>query len=92
VSFADSGLVSGFASLNRGDITRNRRSMKEILDGCSQACTQTADPSALPFIADAIIANPPAFAHVHCAEALGIPVHITSSEPTNISNPIAYKA
>jgi hypothetical protein len=29
-----------------------------------------------PFVADAIIANPPSFAHVHCAEKLGIPLHI----------------
>lgn len=29
-----------------------------------------------PFIADAIIANPPSFAHIHCAEKLGIPLHI----------------
>jgi len=31
---------------------------------------------ARPFVADAIIANPPSFAHVHCAERLGIPLHI----------------
>jgi hypothetical protein len=24
-----------------------------------------------PFVADAIIANPPSFAHFHCAEKLG---------------------
>jgi hypothetical protein len=29
-----------------------------------------------PFVADVIIANPPSFAHVHCAERLGIPLHI----------------
>lgn len=29
-----------------------------------------------PFIADAIIANPPSFAHMHCAERLGVPVHL----------------
>lgn len=29
-----------------------------------------------PFIADAIIANPPSFAHIHCAEKLGCPLHI----------------
>jgi hypothetical protein len=29
-----------------------------------------------PFVADAIIANPPSFGHVHCAEKLGIPLHI----------------
>ncbi len=34
------------------------------------------DPSAKPFVADAIIANPPSFAHVHCAERLGIPLHL----------------
>ena len=34
------------------------------------------DPSAKPFVADAIIANPPSFAHIHCAEKLGIPLHL----------------
>lgn len=29
-----------------------------------------------PFVADAIIANPPSFAHVHVAEKLGIPLHM----------------
>ena len=30
-----------------------------------------------PFVADAIIANPPSFAHIHIAEKLGIPLHLT---------------
>ena len=34
------------------------------------------DPSSPPFVADAIIANPPSFAHVHLAEKLGIPLHM----------------
>lgn len=29
-----------------------------------------------PVVADAVLANPPSLAHVHCAEKLGIPVHI----------------
>jgi hypothetical protein len=29
-----------------------------------------------PFVADAIIANPPSFAHIHVAEKLGIPLHM----------------
>lgn len=29
-----------------------------------------------PFVADAIIANPPSFGHLHCAEKLGIPLHM----------------
>jgi UDP:flavonoid glycosyltransferase YjiC (YdhE family) len=32
--------------------------------------------SSPPFVADAIIANPPSFAHIHCAEKLGIPLHM----------------
>ena len=31
---------------------------------------------ARPFVADAIIANPPSFAHIHCAEKLGVPLHL----------------
>ena len=34
------------------------------------------DDSSRPFVADAIIANPPSFAHIHCAEKLGIPLHL----------------
>jgi hypothetical protein len=29
-----------------------------------------------PFVADAIIANPPSLSHVHCAQKLAIPLHI----------------
>ena len=36
---------------------------------------------ARPFIADCIIANPPSFAHIHCAEKLGIPLHIMFTMP-----------
>lgn len=35
------------------------------------------DLDSRPFVADAIIANPPSFAHVHIAEKLGIPLHLT---------------
>jgi hypothetical protein len=28
------------------------------------------------FVADAIIANPPSLAHIHCAQRLGVPLHI----------------
>lgn len=34
-----------------------------------------------PFVADAIIANPPSFAHIHCAEKLGIPLHLMYTMP-----------
>lgn len=34
------------------------------------------NPTERPFIADAIIANPPSFAHIHIAEKMGIPLHM----------------
>ncbi|KAF3387337.1 Sterol 3-beta-glucosyltransferase UGT80A2 [Penicillium rolfsii] len=33
------------------------------------------------FVADAIIANPPSLAHIHCAQRLGIPLHIIFTMP-----------
>ena len=40
-----------------------------------------SDISGKPFVADCIIANPPSFAHIHCAEKLGIPLHIMFTMP-----------
>jgi sterol 3beta-glucosyltransferase len=39
------------------------------------------DPDARPFVADAIIANPPSIGYVHVAEALGIPAHVMFPQP-----------
>ncbi|KAH8899439.1 UDP-Glycosyltransferase/glycogen phosphorylase [Thozetella sp. PMI_491] len=39
------------------------------------------NPNQRPFVADAIIANPPSFAHVHIAEKLGIPLHMMFTMP-----------
>ncbi|KIW08552.1 hypothetical protein, variant 1 [Verruconis gallopava] len=39
------------------------------------------DKFSRPFVADAIIANPPSFAHLHCAERLGIPLHMMFTMP-----------
>lgn len=36
-------------------------------------------PAGKPFVADALISNPPAFAHIHIAEKLGIPLLLTFS-------------
>lgn len=51
-----------------------------MINGCWKACYEPDDTSGKVFAADAIISNPPAFAHVHCAEALGIPLLLTFSE------------
>jgi len=42
---------------------------------------QPVDPKEMPFVCDAIIANPPSFAHIHCAEKLGCPLHIMFTMP-----------
>ncbi|KAK3394228.1 glycosyltransferase family 28 domain-containing protein [Podospora didyma] len=39
------------------------------------------NPADKPFVADAIIANPPSFAHIHIAEKLGVPLHMTFTMP-----------
>ena len=80
------GLIPSMKSVKEGDISKRRKGMAEIVRGCWSSCVDTvdkADPennaatSKLPpFVADAIIANPPSFAHIHCAEKLGVPLHL----------------
>ncbi|KAG5954861.1 hypothetical protein E4U58_007429 [Claviceps cyperi] len=45
------------------------------------------DESIRPFVADAIIANPPSFAHIHIAEKMGIPLHMMFTSPALIPKP-----
>lgn len=75
-------LMPGFRSLVRGDVGRRRKDVAEYIQGCWRSCYKSGDgiieddssePAAKPFVADCIIANPPSFAHIHCAEKLGIP-------------------
>ncbi|KAF6822330.1 sterol glucosyltransferase [Colletotrichum plurivorum] len=75
------GLIPSMESLKGGDVGRKRRMMREMLRGCWRSCIDPDPVSNQPFVADAIIANPPSFAHVHCAQALGIPVHIMFTMP-----------
>jgi len=39
------------------------------------------DAESKPFLADAIISNPPVWGHIHVAEALGVPCHIMFPQP-----------
>ncbi len=68
-------------SLRAGDLQRKREAMRDILDGCWRACIEPDPTSKVPFVANAIIANPPSFGHIHCAQALGIPVHLMFTMP-----------
>ncbi|KAH9211503.1 hypothetical protein DL95DRAFT_341666 [Leptodontidium sp. 2 PMI_412] len=88
------GLIPGVKSLKAGDVGKRRKGMAEILQGCWRSCAdanevkqddgEAQSSGALkvrPFIANAIIANPPSFAHIHCAEKLGIPLHLMFTMP-----------
>lgn len=88
------GLMPGFRSLVSGDVGRRRRDVAEYIQGCWRSCYKAgegmeagslkddfSEPAKRPFVADCIIANPPSFAHIHCAEKLGIPLHIMFTMP-----------
>ena len=68
--------------LNIADAIQQREQVKEILYSSWGACV-LPDPEHpdKPFIADAIIANPPAYGHTHCAEKLNVPLHIIFTMP-----------
>ncbi|TVY18886.1 Sterol 3-beta-glucosyltransferase UGT80B1 [Lachnellula arida] len=82
------GLIPGMKSLKEGDVGKRRKGIAEILEGCWRSCADVDEakedgdgPKTRPFIANAIIANPPSFAHIHCAEKLGIPLHLMFTMP-----------
>ena len=65
------------------DVPKKRAMITEILESTWRACTE-ADPDrpgAPPFRADTIVANPPSYGHIHCAEALHIPLHMIFTMP-----------
>ncbi|KAL0930991.1 udp-transferase [Colletotrichum truncatum] len=86
------GMIPTLDAVKAGDIGRRRSAMAEMFEGFWRACINATDDekdihnlkmmgAKDPFIADAIIANPPSFAHIHCAEALGIPLHLMFTFP-----------
>ncbi|KAL7574221.1 hypothetical protein ACA910_012478 [Epithemia clementina (nom. ined.)] len=64
-------------------IPEKSKMVMEIMRSTWPAATQPDpdNPEAQPFLADAIISNPPGIGHVHVAEALGIPCHIMFPQP-----------
>lgn len=86
------GLIPSMETVKAGEIGRRRDSMYEMFQGFWRACINATDNekdfanakmmgNRHPFVADAIIANPPSFAHFHCAEKLGIPLHLVFTFP-----------
>lgn len=75
------GLIPSMASLTDGEIQKKRYMVQEMLGNFWESCLARDPQTGEPFVADAIIGNPPSFAHIHCAQALGIPVHLMFTMP-----------
>lgn len=71
----------GFIPSGPGEISIQRKQIKAIIESLLPACTEPDLESGVPFRAQAIIANPPAYGHAHVAEALGVPIHIFFTMP-----------
>jgi hypothetical protein len=77
-------LIPKMETLMRGSIGRRRKEIRTMIGGCWRSCIEAGEGDMMSddairapaFVADAIIANPPSFAHIHCAEKLGIPLHL----------------
>jgi sterol 3beta-glucosyltransferase len=65
------------------DVPKKRAVLAEIIDSTWRACTEPdpEKPDAPRFRADLIIANPPSYGHIHCAEALCVPLHVIFTMP-----------
>lgn len=92
----------GFLPSGPSEVSIQRHQIKEIIFSLLPACKEPDPDSKVPFEADAIIANPPAYGHSHVAEALKVPLHIfftmpwtpTSEFPhplSRVKQPIAYR-
>ncbi|KAK6602013.1 udp-transferase [Botrytis cinerea] len=86
------GMIPTMETLKKGEVGRRREQMAEMFEGFWRACINATDEEKdvtnlkmmgdkEPFVADAIIANPPCFAHIHCAERLGVPLHLMFTFP-----------
>lgn len=65
------------------DVPRKRALVAEIVASTWASCTEPdpGTPGAAPFRAELIVANPPSYGHVHCAEALDVPLHMIFTMP-----------
>ncbi|KAL1897370.1 hypothetical protein Sste5346_004106 [Sporothrix stenoceras] len=87
------GLIPPMESYTNGEIAGRRRFIEAVLHGCWRSMADNGGndddndqnnengTKEAPFVADAIIANPPSFAHIHIAESLGVPLHIMFTMP-----------
>ncbi|CAN6197592.1 unnamed protein product [Urochloa humidicola] len=71
----------GFMPATPSEIPIQRKQIRDIIFSLLPACKDPDIDTGVSFSADAIIANPAAYGHVHVAEALKIPIHIIFTMP-----------
>ncbi|KAK3394745.1 hypothetical protein B0H63DRAFT_56740 [Podospora didyma] len=78
---------------SRGSFEAWKLALPGILQASWSACVGPRRDGRA-FVADAVIANFPSFAHIHCAERLGVPLHILSVRPWTptrlLAHPLAH--
>ncbi|KAK9866772.1 hypothetical protein WJX84_010996 [Apatococcus fuscideae] len=80
----DPTVLSEYVVRNRGvmphgvrEIGDQRKQLRDIIFSCWPACSAPdPDHTDMPFMAEAVIANPVSYAHFHCADKLKIPLHL----------------
>lgn len=85
------GVLPSIESVRAGDVGSRKAELEEMLVGAWRACTEACDEhdskgnpdvhQLRPFVADAIISNPPTYASLHIAERLAIPLHYMFTMP-----------
>lgn len=76
----------GFIPSGPGEISVQRKHLKTIIESTLPACIEPDLETGMPFRAQAIIANAPAYGHTHVAEALRVPLHIFFTMPWTPTN------
>jgi len=76
----DPGLLPGRESLGNGDIGRKRKMIKTIMASFLRSTFEPDIRTGRPFKPDAMLCNPPSFAHVHLAERFASPLVMSFSE------------
>ncbi|KAK7510129.1 hypothetical protein IWZ03DRAFT_396827 [Phyllosticta citriasiana] len=87
------GLIPGIKALRSGNIGCKRVMIAEMLDGCWKSCIEADQRSNAASTAEPIIGDPPAFAPIHRAEELGVPIYLMFAMPWTstraVSHPLA---
>ncbi|UJR11180.1 hypothetical protein I4U23_015361 [Adineta vaga] len=77
----NSGIFPSASTIIKGNLLRRRHLFADILKSTWSACIDDDDETGVPFQAEVIIANPISYGHIHCAQKLGIPLHMVFTMP-----------